>query len=1137
MKNIILLMLLNFFLFSMVYSQKEGGIAFRIDDNQKIDRYLEYADVFNKYNQKFTFAINLDRVENTEYLTGLKKLQTDGHEMMDHTPNHRTNYFYTQFDPQSYVGVPGVVKVSGTKICVEHEEVDLSNFDKEGYVDIINEKVFSPDGDFENFRAAECYLYFPALSQLVYVEDIQDKNNLFIRDIWRDSIDLGVHQSLEYYTFTYNNVHLSKNGFKVLASESVKLAEVHGLERPKSWIQPGGYFPHVTRNEAKEACSEIGFVSAGVFQNPALKVFNEYDPDDDAQFGMDWGNFMVYSWTLNDLKKKISDETAKHKVLIGSSHFQNLLGGWDGYLARLDSLLDWCVKNDIPIKTYEEWGDELYNTDQDPYVNIIPSFNRDINEDGLPDGIEVRESGEFHQSENSTERSYFSARGNGEILKIRGLGGIEKGDLDFDIWLKGSPGNIVEVSFGWSTNKVAFPAESTEWKKYSLRESINGKTSLAMPDNYSVMDIVVACSEFSSGEVQIGGMELTKLQPLKLNSFNEGGIYLTGDTTSITWFKKETGGVNIYLSEDDGLNWKEIAAQISDEEFDWIIPAVNSDSCLLKVTDASDEEIFDISDQNFSIFKDQEMEIIVKGNTEWIDEDFVGSASGLLDGSLSNVNFGVIDSYKWVMNGTEIGNSVKLNADLPIGTNKIELICRTDIGIEKSDSIEISVFSAKVELNEKISTSFSRLTNGNLIAGTDQGRVVEFDSTGTLQKDEKLFEVGASTYCVDFENGDYFSSLNNTICVFNSANQLMDEIKAETDWFIEPAILNSETLLSVTRNGKLIAFKRENDEEEWSVKLSDSCLTSPVISSSTDIFTGSKDGTMYKISSDGKYITSFYVGEAIVTPQAVANEAVIVGTTAGSLLKLDSELNKLWEFDAGSELMSSPVIDEAGNIYAGLQSGEIISVSSDGKLNWKYNAGSPVTGFPSLGINGLLYIGLEDGNMVALDRSGKLIWSLKTGDTIISSPIILDNGRLILNNIAGQIFVLQDNNYSPNEVQPGKPLTWQTYKGNFYRAGNLKYVPSSVDDEQIPGEFYLSQNYPNPFNPSTIIEFALPERANVILEVYNLLGERVKTLLKEELNAGVHKINFSAAGLSSGVYLYRISSEKFNQTRKFVLMK
>ena len=86
MKNIILLMLLNFFLFSMVYSQKEGGIAFRIDDNQKIDRYLEYADVFNKYNQKFTFAINLDRVENTEYLTGLKKLQADGHEMMDHTP-------------------------------------------------------------------------------------------------------------------------------------------------------------------------------------------------------------------------------------------------------------------------------------------------------------------------------------------------------------------------------------------------------------------------------------------------------------------------------------------------------------------------------------------------------------------------------------------------------------------------------------------------------------------------------------------------------------------------------------------------------------------------------------------------------------------------------------------------------------------------------------------------------------------------------------------------------------------------------------------------------------------------------------------------------------------------------------------
>jgi len=95
-------------------------------------------------------------------------------------------------------------------------------------------------------------------------------------------------------------------------------------------------------------------------------------------------------------------------------------------------------------------------------------------------------------------------------------------------------------------------------------------------------------------------------------------------------------------------------------------------------------------------------------------------------------------------------------------------------------------------------------------------------------------------------------------------------------------------------------------------------------------------------------------------------------------------------------------------------------------------------------------------------------------------------------------------------------------------------------------EFHLKQNYPNPFsplgrgicdNPSTTIEFVLPKSAFVTLKVYNLLGEEVATLIAEQRTAGIHKFNWDARGLASGVYLYRLEAGDFVQVKKLVLMR
>lgn len=88
-----------------------------------------------------------------------------------------------------------------------------------------------------------------------------------------------------------------------------------------------------------------------------------------------------------------------------------------------------------------------------------------------------------------------------------------------------------------------------------------------------------------------------------------------------------------------------------------------------------------------------------------------------------------------------------------------------------------------------------------------------------------------------------------------------------------------------------------------------------------------------------------------------------------------------------------------------------------------------------------------------------------------------------------------------------------------------------------PLTYELNQNYPNPFNPSTTISYTIPEAADVKLEVYNILGQRVLTLIDEHQSAGVKQVNFDASNLASGVYLYRIQTDNFMQSRRMTLIK
>ncbi len=118
--------------------------------------------------------------------------------------------------------------------------------------------------------------------------------------------------------------------------------------------------------------------------------------------------------------------------------------------------------------------------------------------------------------------------------------------------------------------------------------------------------------------------------------------------------------------------------------------------------------------------------------------------------------------------------------------------------------------------------------------------------------------------------------------------------------------------------------------------------------------------------------------------------------------------------------------------------------------------------------------------------------------------------------------------------------TWIVLKGciiNGVVYGDTTVVSVEDETQNLPTEFSLSQNYPNPFNPSTSIKYAVSSRQFVNLKVYDVLGNEIATLVKEELPAREYEVEFDGSGLTSGIYFYQLRAGSFVQTKKMILIK
>ncbi|GAB4335524.1 MAG: hypothetical protein Kow0037_15530 [Calditrichia bacterium] len=240
---------------------------------------------------------------------------------------------------------------------------------------------------------------------------------------------------------------------------------------------------------------------------------------------------------------------------------------------------------------------------------------------------------------------------------------------------------------------------------------------------------------------------------------------------------------------------------------------------------------------------------------------------------------------------------------------------------------------------------------------------------------------------------------------------------------------------------------------------------------------------------------------------------------------------------------------------------EVLATSSDNALYAFAPDGTLLTGFPvqtggtltgsaavaDVDNDGQPEIAFSSGDanvyLVKSDGSNFVNFPVPFGAPVRSTPTFADvdgDGDIELCAGGSDKFVILD--IPENGTTDGY---WFTLQGNYRRTGDYGDVVTGIShygEGNLPVNFNLMQNFPNPFNPSTTIRFALPQTEEVVLQVYNALGQRVRVLVRQRMEAGTHQIFWNGkddAGqaVSSGIYYYQIKAGDFSQTRKMLFLK
>ena len=377
----------------------------------------------------------------------------------------------------------------------------------------------------------------------------------------------------------------------------------------------------------------------------------------------------------------------------------------------------------------------------------------------------------------------------------------------------------------------------------------------------------------------------------------------------------------------------------------------------------------------------------------------------------------------------------------------------------------------------KLDSTFGK--NGRVLTPVGTGQ--DYLKKITIQKDDKIIAVGSSSGGASIvrylKNGELDNSFGTNGIVYSLSGEFFD--------------------VKLQSNGKICAAGFINDSTKG--------YTEYVVARHNS--DGSPDNSF---GNNGIVTITNLVGNAYSIAIQADNKLVVAGITSSSQkmgiirLNTDGSVDKTF----GNEGLTTPYFATTSFTYA-----QNILLQSDNKI--------VVTGHAAVGskYQNIACRFNTDGSLDAtFNDSGFVLIQIGRSFAYSYSSVMLDDGSIILagkaqNNKIKTVFALTKLNNNST------PLTGVKSERNIIHG------------------YKLWDNYPNPFNPSTTIRFSTPITSRIKLVVYDMLGKVVKELIDEIVPAGIHEVNFDATQLSSGVYIYKISSNNFNISKKLVLLK
>ncbi|MCE1165315.1 MAG: T9SS type A sorting domain-containing protein, partial [Bacteroidetes bacterium] len=286
--------------------------------------------------------------------------------------------------------------------------------------------------------------------------------------------------------------------------------------------------------------------------------------------------------------------------------------------------------------------------------------------------------------------------------------------------------------------------------------------------------------------------------------------------------------------------------------------------------------------------------------------------------------------------------------------------------------------------------------------------------------------------------------------------------------------------------------------------------------------------------------------------------AIYAGSFGGGVYMTTNEGANWTALNGGLSNLNVWDLDyDATYLYAATADGGIFRIPLSGSTWTAINNGLP-TGYDirALNVSGNkifagfsgLYYSTDNGNTwtsTANDSlAGKKVRCIYTYDN--ANKILVgtyNNGIYVSVNGGANFYSANTGLQTLSDVYTISILNGTTVFVGVYGLGiwkrPLSEIVSGIKNlsSEIPSAYKLGQNYPNPFNPVTNIRFELPSASNVLLKVFNSAGMEVSTIANGHYGAGVYEASFDASNLSSGVYFYRLITDRYSDTKKMMVVK